>query len=42
MPKKMTVKMEVPSGSRPPALLLWLNKLLAEHGMKITHIEEDQ
>lgn len=41
MPKPMTVKMMVPSGSRPSAMLDWLNKLLEPHRMSVSTVTDE-
>lgn len=41
MPKFLTVKMIVPSGSRPSAMLDWLNRQLAPHNMTVTTVVDD-
>lgn len=40
MPKYLSIKMTVPSGSRSASMLAWLNKLLAPHKMEVTFCEE--
>jgi hypothetical protein len=40
MPKILFVKLQVPSGSRPERMKLWLNNLLEEHGMEVQTVEE--
>lgn len=42
MPKSVYVELIVPSGSRPSALLGWLNKLLSPHRMSALTVEEVQ
>lgn len=40
MPKQLTVKMSVPSRSRPDSMLSWLNKLLEPHNMTVIEVTE--
>lgn len=40
MPKPMLIEMQVPSGSRPSALMAWLNKLLEPHKMSVTMVSD--
>ena len=40
MPKIMTVKMSVPSGSRPDKLKIWLNDHLRAHRMEVIEVGE--
>lgn len=42
MPKTMTTVIEVPSGSRPSAMLAWLNKILSAHNMKVLSVTNDE
>jgi hypothetical protein len=41
MPKPLTVKLEVPSRSRPVAMRAWLSTLLNPHNMKVLEVTEE-